>query len=94
MVEYGAPQISDDSLADAHHEIEAHPGRRRDDRGEPLVEELRVAAAETAVDDVLQPAAEGEHAPRRDQQRRQGDRDANAIGPEKAPKLHRAKKRT
>ena len=106
MVEHRAPQVGHHALAHAHHEIEAHPGRggvqhhHRDHRGKRLVEQVRIAAAEAAVHHVLQAAAEREHATGRDQQSAGRQRDAPAIGPQKARQagearqLHRPKKPT
>ncbi len=54
MVEGGAPQVGDHALAGAHHQVEAEPGRAGERGGEHqqrhqrLVEQARLAAAETA----------------------------------------------
>src|SRR5688572_31242519 len=106
MVEYGAAQVGDHPLADAHHEIEARPGRGgeqhhpRDHRREGLVEEPRLTAAEAAIDDILQAAAEGQDAARGHQEGERRDGNPPAVGPQEARQsgeareLHRPKKRT
>ncbi len=90
MVEGGAPQVGDHALAGAHHQVEAQPGRAGERGGEHqqrhqrLVEQARLAAAETAVDHQAQPLAERQHAARGDDQGEQRRGDAPAIRREEA----------
>ena len=63
-----ATQVGNDAFADAHHQIETRPGchreqyRNRHHAGERGVQQLRIAAAKTGIDDVTQTLTESQHA--------------------------------
>ena len=89
-------QVGDHALADAHHEVEARPGRARQhdgDRhhgGERGIEQARVAAAEPGVHHVAQSLPQHEHAAGRDDQREQARRRcAQRYGTRKRPRRSR-----
>jgi hypothetical protein len=89
VVEHRLAQVGDDALAGAHHQVEAEPGGDRehpgdaDHRRQRLVEQLRRAAAEAGIDDVLEALTERQHAARGDEQRQRREGDAPLVRQEK-----------
>jgi hypothetical protein len=86
MVEHRAPQVGDHAFAQAHHQVEAHEGRRRqqgcnaDNRRQRLVQQFRISAAEAPVHHVLQALAHRQHAARGHKQGEHRHCDFQAIG--------------
>ena len=85
MGEHRAPQVGNDALTDAHHQIEAHIGRagqhdcNRDDARQCHIEHRRIAAAESGINDKTQPLTQCQHAARSDQQRHHRNDNAGTV---------------